>query len=85
MKRIYQSGSAHVVIIVCLAVALLGALGWIFWQNFVSTDNKSGNITNYAECAADEGSRIQESYPEVCVTKDGKSFTNPDQVLETEN
>lgn len=29
-----QNGSAHAVIIVILIVALIGALGFIFWQNF---------------------------------------------------
>lgn len=32
---IKQRGSAHVVIIICLVIALITALGWIFWQNFV--------------------------------------------------
>lgn len=29
-----QKGSAHIIIIVVLILALIGALGWIFWQNF---------------------------------------------------
>lgn len=33
-----QKGSAHVVIVIVLVVALLGALGFIFWQNFVKPD-----------------------------------------------
>jgi hypothetical protein len=31
-------------------------------------------VTNYDECAQVNGSVIQESYPEVCVTKDGQRF-----------
>lgn len=81
MKR-NQSGSAHVIIIIALVGALIGALGWIFWQNFIAKDSAS-SISNYAECAADKDSKIQESYPEVCVTKDGKSFTNPGQKVNT--
>lgn len=34
-----QQGSAHVVIVVILVVALLSALGFIFWQNFVKQDD----------------------------------------------
>lgn len=34
-KNLSQKGSAHVVIIVILVVALLGTLGFVFWQNFV--------------------------------------------------
>ncbi|MFZ1301839.1 MAG: PsbP-related protein [Candidatus Microsaccharimonas sp.] len=39
MKTILrQSGSAHVVIIIVLVVALLGLLGFVFWQNFINKD-----------------------------------------------
>ena len=34
-KRLYQQGSAHVVIIILLVLALLGALGFVFYQNFI--------------------------------------------------
>ena len=39
----HEKGSAHVIIISILIVALLGALGFIFWQNFLnkSQDSKS--------------------------------------------
>ncbi len=36
-----QNGSAHVVIIIILVVALIGALGFIFWQNFFKNDATS--------------------------------------------
>lgn len=32
-----QTGSAHSIIIIILVLALLGTLGFIFWQNFVQT------------------------------------------------
>lgn len=31
----HQSGSAHIVIVIMLVAAILGALGFIFWQNFL--------------------------------------------------
>jgi len=34
-KKQSQSGSAHLVVIIVLVVALLGALGFVFWQNFM--------------------------------------------------
>lgn len=37
-KTLSQKGSAHVVIIVILVIALLGALGFVFWQNFIDED-----------------------------------------------
>ncbi len=33
-----QQGSAHVILVVLLVVSLLGALGFIFWQNFIRKD-----------------------------------------------
>lgn len=35
MNKHNQNGSAHVIVVSLLAVALAGALGWIFWQNFL--------------------------------------------------
>jgi len=37
-----QTGSAHLIIIITLVIALLGSLGFVFWQNFVQdkTDTK---------------------------------------------
>lgn len=36
---------------------------------------KASGITTFQECA-DAGFAVQMSYPEVCVTSDGASFTN---------
>ncbi len=41
VKRL-QNGSAHVIIIIVLVVALIGALGWIFWQNM--SRNKDADL-----------------------------------------
>ena len=43
MKFRNQQGSAHLIIIIVLVVVVLGALGFIFWQNFVNTSTPSGN------------------------------------------
>jgi cytoskeletal protein RodZ len=34
-----QKGSAHVVVVIILVLALLGALGFIFWQNFMQKND----------------------------------------------
>lgn len=36
-----QKGSAHVIIIVILALSLVGTLGFVFWQNFLKKDTAS--------------------------------------------
>jgi hypothetical protein len=40
-KSSKQKGSAHIIIIVILVIALLGTLGFIFWQNISSKDEGS--------------------------------------------
>ncbi len=69
--------SQTVIAIIMTVVAALVMLGAFLWQNF----NTSQIITptSFSECKAASGSRIQESYPEVCVTEDGERFVNPDQ------
>ncbi len=41
MKRSTQQGSAHVVIVVVLVIALLGALGYIFYQNLAGKKDQA--------------------------------------------
>lgn len=81
-KNTLSAGFGHIVIVIVLVivVALLGALSWVFFQNFVGKDSQSNvaSISNFDECKSDPGSTIQESYPERCVTADGRAFTNPD-------
>lgn len=36
-KHKSQSGSSHLIIIIILVVALLGTLGFVFWQNYYQT------------------------------------------------
>jgi len=38
-----QKGSTHVVIIIILVFVLLGALGFIFWQNFINKEPSQSN------------------------------------------
>jgi cytoskeletal protein RodZ len=43
-KQKYQSGFAHIAIITgVLAVAVVGLLGYVFWQNFMQPKNSSNN------------------------------------------
>jgi hypothetical protein len=41
-----QKGSAHVVIIIILVIALLGVLGFVFWQNLIDKNPNTTNKTN---------------------------------------
>jgi hypothetical protein len=48
-KTLSQKGSAHVVIIVILVIALLGTLGFVFWQNFIHKDTLDTSNTAKVE------------------------------------
>lgn len=61
-------------IIIFVLLALAGV--FLIFMSFVL--RSEGKILNYYECEKAPGSRIQESYPRVCVTKDGVSHVNPE-------
>lgn len=52
VKR-FEHGSAHVWIIIILVVAIIGLLGFIFWQQFTKSDNISDTNTG------DETSKVE--------------------------
>lgn len=57
-----QNGSAHIVIIIILVVALLGTLGFVLWQNFLKPKNDTVGV---------------KSVPTSTVTKITPSAPNP--------
>jgi hypothetical protein len=61
-------------VLVILAVIGLAAMVWFAW---IKPGNEGSNINSYEACAK-AGNPIQESYPSVCVTDDGKRFENPE-------
>lgn len=90
MKK--QRGFAAIQLALMLvAVLVLAGVGWYVWHARSITDKiltdttktspeptKQPSINSFDECAQ-AGNPIQESFPEVCVTKDGKRFTKPSQ------
>lgn len=54
-----QNGSAHVAIIIILIAALLGTLGFIFWQNFV----KKSDTTNIETSKSTDEGKDDEQKP----------------------
>ncbi len=74
-------------IIRVLAIFMIGVFsgigGFLGYQKLRKSDTKAF-VTTYEQCLSAEGSRIQESYPQVCVTKGGLRFVQPtDDPLET--
>lgn len=68
------------VAVICAVIA-----GWFITKNDSSdeqSDSQSNetvsSINSFADCVS-QGNPIQESYPERCITADGKTFTNPEQ------
>lgn len=53
-KNISQRGSAHAVIIICLVLALMTALGWIFYQNFIFRKDTGGVAVNKSQDKAQQ-------------------------------
>jgi len=70
-----QKGSTHVVIIVILVVALVAALGWIFWQNFIQSKNAdTKTVTTQSQSETSQPERNTKP-ASVVVDKDDYSFT----------
>jgi len=44
-----QTGSAHVVVIIILLIAVLGLLGFVFWQNFIVPNVKTVDQPNLSQ------------------------------------
>jgi hypothetical protein len=60
-----------------IGLALLGIFV-VVWLAWIRPAQHEANIDSFDTCKA-AGNAIQESYPEVCLTKDGKRFVNPTQ------
>jgi len=90
MYKNQKGFSAIEAILILVIVGLIGFTGWYVWNSKKKTENLYDNSTSlnipkytvvktFADCKKLPGSKLQESYPEVCVTATGKKFTNPDQ------
>ncbi|MEJ0073554.1 MAG: hypothetical protein WDN27_05810 [Candidatus Saccharibacteria bacterium] len=84
-----QKGFATVeLILVVIVLVIVGFTGWFVWHSTQAanrdysanpssgTSSKSSTVKTFAECKAAAGSIMQETYPEVCVTKSGQRFTD---------
>lgn len=67
-----------IIVAIILLVMAVGAVGYFVYKNVLV---KTQPITSYDECAKAKGSIIQETFPPVCVTKDGQRFVQ--EVLPT--
>jgi type II secretory pathway pseudopilin PulG len=90
MKKTQSGFSIIETLLVVVILGMLGFTGWFVWHAKQNTNKtlsetnaaqttapKVAAITTFAECKASAGSVMQETYPETCVTKSGKSFTGP--------
>lgn len=66
-------------LIVALIIAAAAFAGWYIWNDSRKTSTDKGGSINSFEACKKAGNPIQLSYPEVCATKDGKRFENPEQ------
>lgn len=44
MKKNLQKGSAHLIVVLVLVLALVGSLGFVFYQNFIENKNDTSKI-----------------------------------------
>ncbi|HVX58260.1 MAG TPA: hypothetical protein VG964_00815 [Candidatus Saccharimonadales bacterium] len=82
-----QSGFAVVELIIIILYAVVICVGgYGVWHNeknknkpAASTSSQTSltasTVSNFDDCSKASGSKIQQTFPEICVTADGKSFT----------
>lgn len=76
-----QSGSAHIIIISILAIALIGALGFIFWTNIVQPEAETKTSVETVVSPSPSVNRGPESDKDTIVISDWKvQFTIPDSL-----
>ncbi len=81
----HQNGSVHIIVVSLLSVALIAALGFIFWQNFVSSDEATEKETSSKattkDAASDDTEEVQPSNYATFTSDDAgtyaKSFQYP--------
>lgn len=62
------------IILIVLAIVSLAVVVWFGW---ILPERGNDNVRSFDACVSGNN-RVEESYPEVCVTDDGKRFVNPD-------
>src|SRR2546423_227179 len=95
MKTFKQGGFMAIeVALLLVIVGLIGGTGYYVWHSTSQTNKTLTNasdvsqnapkvtaktIKTFDDCKKAAGSKIQETFPEVCVTKNGKSYVNSKQ------
>ncbi len=96
LKNDHRGFSAVEAVLILVIVGILGFTGWFVWHAQQSADKtlnsadktaqsttpKVDSVKSFADCKKAAGSKIQETYPETCVTKDGKRFTGTPKLID---
>lgn len=84
MNRYQQKGFAQWIL--PLGVILVAVVAFAAWrvaqqQPAASNSNKGNStaVSGFESCKKAAGSKLLESFPEICVTKEGRSYTNSGQ------
>jgi hypothetical protein len=62
VKKNNQSGSIHIIIISVLSIALIGTLGFVFWQNFVNKPATSVTTSDTTDSKTSSPSSLATKY-----------------------
>jgi len=83
ISRKQQGVTVVEALLIIIVIAILGFAGWFVYHKVHKTADSSktssqntASITNFAECKQAADSKLLETAPEQCVTKDGKRFTD---------
>jgi hypothetical protein len=71
-----EKKSSLIGILVTAGGLLVVLIAWLI-STLLGASSPQATITNFEQCKADPDSVLQESFPETCVTVDGRRFTGP--------
>lgn len=80
MKKRPGISRFEAVVAIAIAASIFTSIVFVLHRN----DARSLDvITDFKSCIARPNAMIQESYPQVCVTDDGRRFTDPAQSVDS--
>lgn len=71
-----EKQASIIAIVVSTVSVVLVLIVWLI-SSLLGASSDATTITNFEQCKASPDSSLQESYPEICVTSDGRTFIGP--------
>lgn len=76
-KTSYQAGAAHIAAIVAIVAILIGALVWVYWQNYSKDSQPTEQNQTMNDVKKNQSSETKVTYLDVCSGSERICYTYP--------